>query len=346
MRSRLASEIPDIRLTGLRKTYGDVVAVDSVDLEVARGEFFTLLGPSGSGKTTTLRMIAGFELPTAGTVELGGQDVSHLPPFDRDVNTVFQDYALFPHMTVGDNVAYGLMVKKVPKAERRQRTAEALEMVRLTGYADRKPGQLSGGQRQRVALARAIVNRPRVLLLDEPLGALDLKLRQEMQIELKRIQQEVGITFVYVTHDQEEALTMSDRVAVFNQGRIEQLGPPAEVYEHPASEFIAGFVGVSNVIERDGRRYTVRPEKIHVLDDGEQPEAGAHVEEGIVRDVQYVGPVTRYHVSLDRGGEFQVLTQNREETSTEVLATEGRRVRLAWRPEQESVIVEREGVAV
>ncbi len=343
MRSRLASEIPDIRLTGLRKTYGDVVAVDSVDLEVARGEFFTLLGPSGSGKTTTLRMIAGFELPTAGTVELGGQDVSHLPPFDRDVNTVFQDYALFPHMTVGDNVAYGLMVKKVPKAERRQRTAEALEMVRLTGYADRKPGQLSGGQRQRVALARAIVNRPRVLLLDEPLGALDLKLRQEMQIELKRIQQEVGITFVYVTHDQEEALTMSDRVAVFNQGRIEQLGPPAEVYEHPASEFIAGFVGVSNVIERDGRRYTVRPEKIHVLDDGEQPEAGAHVEEGIVRDVQYVGPVTRYHVSLDRGGELQVLTQNLEETSTEVLATEGRRVRLAWRPEQESVIVEREG---
>ncbi len=343
MRSRLASEIPDIRLAGLRKTYGDVVAVDSVDLEVARGEFFTLLGPSGSGKTTTLRMIAGFELPTAGTVELGGQDVSHLPPFDRDVNTVFQDYALFPHMTVGDNVAYGLMVKKVPKAERRQRTAEALEMVRLTGYADRKPGQLSGGQRQRVALARAIVNRPRVLLLDEPLGALDLKLRQEMQIELKRIQQEVGITFVYVTHDQEEALTMSDRVAVFNQGRIEQLGPPAEVYEHPASEFIAGFVGVSNVIERDGRRYTVRPEKIHVLDDGEQPEAGAHVEEGIVRDVQYVGPVTRYHVSLDRGGELQVLTQNLEETSTEVLATEGRRVRLAWRPEQESVIVEREG---
>ena len=342
----MASEIPDIRLTGLRKTYGDVVAVDSVDLEVARGEFFTLLGPSGSGKTTTLRMIAGFELPTAGTVELGGQDVSHLPPFDRDVNTVFQDYALFPHMTVGDNVAYGLMVKKVPKAERRQRTAEALEMVRLTGYADRKPGQLSGGQRQRVALARAIVNRPRVLLLDEPLGALDLKLRQEMQIELKRIQQEVGITFVYVTHDQEEALTMSDRVAVFHQGRIEQLGPPAEVYEHPASEFIAGFVGVSNVIERDGRRYTVRPEKIHVLDDGEQPEAGAHVEEGIVRDVQYVGPVTRYHVSLDRGGELQVLTQNLEETSTEVLATEGRRVRLAWRPEQESVIVEREGVAV
>ena len=346
MRSLLVSETPDIRLARLRKTYGDVVAVDSVDLEVARGEFFTLLGPSGSGKTTTLRMIAGFELPTAGTVELGGKDVSRLPPFDRDVNTVFQDYALFPHMTVGDNVAYGLMVRKVPKDERRHRTGEALEMVCLTGFADRKPGQLSGGQRQRVALARAIVNRPRVLLLDEPLGALDLKLRQEMQIELKRIQQEVGITFVYVTHDQEEALTMSDRVAVFNQGRIEQLGPPAEVYEHPASEFIAGFVGVSNVIERDGNRVTVRPEKIHVLDDGELPEEGARVEEGIVRDVQYVGPVTRYHVTLDRGGELQVLSQNLAETSAEVLAAGGRRVRLAWRPEQESVIVEREGVAV
>ena len=339
----MASETPDIRLTGLRKTYGDVVAVDTVDLEIARGEFFTLLGPSGSGKTTTLRMIAGFELPSAGTVELGSKDVSRLPPFDRDVNTVFQDYALFPHMTVADNVAYGLMVRKVRRDERRRRSAEALEMVRLTGFGDRKPGQLSGGQRQRVALARAIVNRPRVLLLDEPLGALDLKLRQEMQIELKRIQQEVGITFVYVTHDQEEALTMSDRVAVFNQGRIEQIGPPAEVYEHPASEFIAGFVGVSNVIERDGGRITVRPEKIHVLDDGEQPEAGAWVEEGVVRDVQYVGPVTRYHVTLDRGGELQALAQNREETSGEVLEAKGRRVRLQWRSGQESVIVEREG---
>ena len=274
MRSRLHSETPDVRLTGLRKTYGDVVAVDSVDLEIARGEFFTMLGPSGSGKTTTLRMIAGFERPDAGTIELGGKDVSRLPPFDRDVNTVFQDYALFPHMTVQENVAYGLMVKKVPKAERRLRAGEALEMARLEGYGDRKPAQLSGGQRQRVALARAIVNKPQVLLLDEPLGALDLKLRQEMQIELKRIQREVGITFVYVTHDQEEALTMSDRIAVFNRGRIEQVGPPAEVYEHPVSEFIAGFVGVSNVIERDGRRYTVRPEKIHVLVEGESPRLG------------------------------------------------------------------------
>jgi putative spermidine/putrescine transport system ATP-binding protein len=302
-----------------------------------------MLGPSGSGKTTTLRMIAGFEIPTAGSIELGGRDVSRLPPYERDVNTVFQDYALFPHMTVGQNVEYGLRVKKVAKEQRRTRVAEALEMVRLPGLESRKPGQLSGGQRQRVALARAIVNHPQVLLLDEPLGALDLKLRQEMQIELKRIQQDVGITFVYVTHDQEEALTMSDRIAVFNQGRIEQLGPPAEVYEHPASEFIAGFVGVSNVIEREGRRYTVRPEKIHVLDDGDEPEAGAHVEGGTVRDVLYVGPVTRYHVTLDRGGELQALAQNLDESSGEVLASKGRRVRLQWRPEQESEIVEREG---
>jgi putative spermidine/putrescine transport system ATP-binding protein len=337
------TDTPDIRIRNLVKRYGDVAAVDGVDLDIARGEFFTMLGPSGSGKTTTLRMIAGFEIPDAGSIELGGNDVSRLPPFDRDINTVFQDYALFPHMTVGDNVAYGLMVKKVPKADRRTRTAEALEMVRLSGYADRKPGQLSGGQKQRVALARAIVNRPRVLLLDEPLGALDLKLRQEMQIELKRIQQEVGITFVYVTHDQEEALTMSDRIAVFNHGRIEQLGPPAEVYEHPVSAFIAGFVGVSNVIERDGRRYTVRPEKIRILASGAEPRNGAHAEDGVVRDVQYVGPVTRYHVTLDRGGELQALAQNQEESSSEVLASEGRRVRLEWRPEQESEIVEQEG---
>jgi putative spermidine/putrescine transport system ATP-binding protein len=337
-----AAEI-DVRISGLRKQFGDVVAVDDVDLDIRRGEFFTMLGPSGSGKTTTLRMIAGFEIPTAGTIELAGKDVSRLPPYDRDVNTVFQDYALFPHMTVAENVAYGLRVKKVPKEERRGRVAEALAMVRLPDLGARKPGQLSGGQRQRVALARAIVNRPQVLLLDEPLGALDLKLRQEMQIELKRIQQDVGITFVYVTHDQEEALTMSDRIAVFNEGRIEQLGPPAEVYEHPASEFIAGFVGVSNVIEREGRRYTVRPEKIHVLAEGEGSEPGMHVEEGVVRDVQYVGPVTRYHVTLDRGGELQALAQNLEESSGEVLATKGRRVRLQWRPEQESSIVEREG---
>ncbi len=339
----MSDAVADIRLRGLTKRYGEVVAVDGVDLDIAPGEFFTLLGPSGSGKTTTLRMIAGFETPDDGTVELGGEDVSRLPPYDRPVNTVFQDYALFPHMTVRQNVEYGLTVKKVSKGERRERAGQALDMVQLGSFGERKPSQLSGGQRQRVALARAIVNRPRVLLLDEPLGALDLKLRQEMQIELKSIQRDVGITFVYVTHDQEEALTMSDRVAVFNRGRIEQVGPPAEVYEHPESEFIAGFVGVSNVIERGGRRYTVRPEKINLLVSGEEAQEGSHVEQGVVRDVQYVGPVTRYHVTLDRGGELQVLAQNLEEGSSEVLEAKGRRVSLEWRPEQESVIDESEG---
>ena len=264
----------DIGLVAIRKAYGDVVAVDGIDLEVLRGEFFTMLGPSGSGKTTTLRLIAGFERPDSGRIMLAGEDVAGRPPYERDVNTVFQDYALFPHMTVGENVAYGLKVKGVARAERRDRVAQALGTVRLEGYDARKPVQLSGGQRQRVALARAIVNHPRVLLLDEPLGALDLKLRQEMQIELKRIQQEVGITFVYVTHDQEEALTMSDRIAVFSAGRIEQIGTPVEVYEHPASEFVAGFVGVSNLLERGGRRFTVRPEKIRVLGEGVEAAPG------------------------------------------------------------------------
>src|SRR3954463_4665777 len=244
-----ATGTPDIRLAGVRKLYGDVVAVDGVDLDIRRGEFFTLLGPSGSGKTTCLRMIAGFERPDAGSIELAGDDVSRLPPAERDVNTVFQDYALFPHMSVGDNVAYGLKVKKVAKAERAERVADALKMVRLDGYGDRRPSQLSGGQRQRVALARALVNRPRVLLLDEPLGALDLKLRQQLQVELKRIQSEVGITFVYVTHDQDEALTMSDRIAVMDGGRVLQVGSPRDVYEEPESRFVAGFVGVSNLLE-------------------------------------------------------------------------------------------------
>jgi putative spermidine/putrescine transport system ATP-binding protein len=326
------SQAADVRLTGLRKTYGGVTAVDGVDLEIARGEFFTLLGPSGSGKTTTLRMIAGFERPDAGTIELRGRDVSRLPPYARDVNTVFQDYALFPHLTVQENVEYGLRVKRVAKTERRARAREALELVRLEGFERRKPSQLSGGQRQRVALARALVNRPQALLLDEPLGALDLKLRQELQIELKRIQRELGISFVYVTHDQEEALTMSDRLAVFRDGRIEQIGPPAEVYEHPASEFIAGFVGVSNVLERDGRRITVRPEKIRLREPGDAAEDGAHVEEGRIRDVVYVGMVTRYLVELDAGGELTVVSQNLESTSTEVLSRRGSRVRLSWRP--------------
>ena len=287
----------DVRLIGVRKTYGDVVAVDHVDLEIEEGEFFTMLGPSGSGKTTTLRLIAGFERPDAGSIELHGVDVTGRAPYERDVNTVFQDYALFPHMTVADNVGYGLRVKGVGRRERRERVDEALRMVRLPDVGSRKPVQLSGGQRQRIALARALVNRPRVLLLDEPLGALDLKLRQEMQIELKRIQQEVGLTFVYVTHDQEEALTMSDRLAVFNEGRIEQIGTPAEVYERPATEFVAGFVGMSNVLERDGRRFTVRPEKIQMhFDEAGEGEAGE------IREVVYVGMFTRYIVELDRGG--------------------------------------------
>jgi putative spermidine/putrescine transport system ATP-binding protein len=329
--SATISTAVDVRLLGVRKTYGDVVAVDHVDLDVEAGEFFTLLGPSGSGKTTTLRMIAGFERPDAGRIELSGVDVTSRAPYERDVNTVFQDYALFPHMTVAENVAYGLRVKGIGRAERRKRVDEILRVIRLPDVADRKPVQLSGGQRQRIALARALVNAPKVLLLDEPLGALDLKLRQEMQIELKRIQRdvsEVGITFVYVTHDQEEALTMSDRIAVFNEGRIEQLGTPAEVYEHPATEFVAGFVGISNVLERAGRRFTVRPEKIQMhFDDGTDGEAGH------IRDVVYVGMFTRYIVELDSGGELAVVRQNLETSSADVLESRGRRVRLEWRPE-------------
>ncbi len=327
-----ASDAPDIRLVGVGKRYGQVVAVDSLDLEIARGEFFTLLGPSGSGKTTTLRMIAGFELPDTGRVELAGRDVTKLAPYDREVNTVFQDYALFPHMTVGDNVGYGLRVKGVGGEERRKSSAEALEMVRLAGYEGRKPSELSGGQRQRVALARAIVNRPKVLLLDEPLGALDLKLREQMQVELKTIQQEVGITFVYVTHDQEEALTMSDRIAVFNEGGIEQIGAPAEIYERPENTFVAGFVGVSNVLERDGKRFTIRPEKV-VLIDGKAAPRGLDVEAGQVRDVAYAGMITRYLVALDAGGELQVVRQNLEETSAEVQEQRGRKIKVGWRPE-------------
>jgi putative spermidine/putrescine transport system ATP-binding protein len=325
----------DVTLVSIRKTYGDVVAVDSVDLEIARGEFFTMLGPSGSGKTTTLRIIAGFERPDSGRVLLRGEDVTNRPPYARSVNTVFQDYALFPHMTVFENVEYGLKVKGVKRQERRRRTDDALALIRLEGFGGRKPVQLSGGQRQRVALARAIVNHPEVLLLDEPLGALDLKLRQEMQTELKRIQQEVGITFVYVTHDQEEALTMSNRIAVFNHGRIEQIGGPADVYERPANEFVAGFVGVSNVLERNGRRFAVRPEKISMLD-----ESAAEGEQGVVREVVYVGAVTRYVVALDGGGTLTVLRQNLERSSAETLEEQGRRVRLTWRPEN-TVAIER-----
>ncbi len=303
--------VPAIQLVGLRKQFGagvtGVVAVDGVDLSIADGEFFSLLGPSGSGKTTVLRMIAGFELPSGGAILLQGADVTHLPPYDRDVNTVFQDYALFPHMTVLQNVEYGLKVKKVPRGERTRRANEMLEVVRLTSFGNRKPTQLSGGQRQRVALARALVNKPKVLLLDEPLGALDLKLREEMQVELKTIQREVGITFVFVTHDQGEALSMSNRVAVFNHGRIEQVGSPREIYDHPASKFVAGFVGTSNVLRAElsqqlmgvSRIHSVRPERIRIA---EHTVADTEVSvDGVVSDVQYLGAECRVRADLPDG---------------------------------------------
>ena len=329
----LAAAAPAVRLVGIRKKFGSVIAADGVDLEIAEGEFFTMLGPSGSGKTTLLRMIAGFERPDSGTVELGGVDVTRQPPYLRNVNTVFQDYALFPHMTVHQNVEYGLRVQKVPRAARRTRAERALEMVRLSSLGGRKPVQLSGGQRQRVALARAIVNEPEVLLLDEPLGALDLKLRQEMQTELKRIQREVGITFIYVTHDQEEALTMSDRVAVMDAGQIQQLGSPVDIYERPATEFVAGFIGVSNLIERDGKRLTVRPEKVHLLMGDEAAPAGTHSEAGTITEVLYLGVVTRYSVALDGGGNLVAVRQNLETAAADALEAKGQRVRVAWRPE-------------
>jgi len=330
--------VPAVRIEAVHKRFGTVEAVAGVDLEIADGEFFSMLGPSGSGKTTTLRMIAGFELPSSGRILLRGQDVTDRPPFERDVNTVFQDYALFPHMNVARNVGYGLMIRRVPREEQAARVAEALRMVRLEGYDDRRPAQLSGGQRQRVALARALVNRPRVLLLDEPLGALDLKLREEMQIELKAIQGAVGITFIYVTHDQEEALTMSDRIAVFNAGRIEQVGAPADIYERPATAFVAGFVGTSNLLRGEVARaivgtadvYTVRPEKIRLGSPDDTALEDECTATGRIREVVYLGPDTRYIVSLDAGAELVVTQQNLNTSSTEVLAAQGRPVRLIW----------------
>jgi putative spermidine/putrescine transport system ATP-binding protein len=306
----------DVGVAGVRKTYGDVVAVDNVDLNVAAGEFFTLLGPSGSGKTTTLRMIAGFEQPDTGTITLGGEDITRQPPYSRDVNTVFQDYALFPHMTVAENVGYGLKVKRVPRRERTAKVADVLRMVRLESYGARKPVQLSGGQRQRVALARSIVNEPKVLLLDEPLGALDLKLRQEMQVFLKGLQQDLAMTFLYVTHDQEEALTMSDHIAVFNDGRIEQVGSPADVYERPATEFVAGFVGTSNIVERDGRRLSVRPERIAL---------NGHGEPGTIEDVVFVGAFKRLVVRTDAGEQLTVVRPNDGSS-----IAPGTRVHVSW----------------
>jgi putative spermidine/putrescine transport system ATP-binding protein len=331
---------PAVSARGLRKAYGDVVALERLGLDVWPGEFFTLLGPSGSGKTTTLRLIAGFERPDAGTVALDGVDVTDRPPYQRDVNTVFQDYALFPHMTIVENVAYGLMVDGVGRRERATRAREALRLVQLGELGDRKPIQLSGGQRQRVALARALVNRPRVLLLDEPLGALDLKLRQDMQLELKRIQRELseGVTFVYVTHDQDEALTMSDRIAVFSTGRIEQVGTPREIYERPANEFVAGFVGTSNIVERDGRRFTVRPEKIRLLAEDAAAADGELSEPGSVREVVYLGAATRYVVALDRGATLVAMRQNDESGEQAASEERGRRVRLAWRPQHMTAV--------
>ncbi|MDQ1385387.1 MAG: putative spermidine/putrescine transport system ATP-binding protein, partial [Actinomycetota bacterium] len=290
-----------VSLRGVTKRFGALTAVDGVDLDIAEGEFFSMLGPSGSGKTTMLRMIAGFELPSAGTVLLKGRDVTRLPPFDRDVNTVFQDYALFPHMSVAQNVAYGLRVRRVPKPERTRRVDEALATVRLDDFGSRRPHQLSGGQRQRVALARALVNRPAVLLLDEPLGALDLKLREEMQVELKGIQQDVGITFIFVTHDQQEALTMSDRIAVFSNGHIEQVGTPPEIYERPLTQFVAGFVGTSNILPPAVARVlvgrdapsTIRPEHIRIVAPGASPAADEMHTTAVVRDVHYLGAFVR-----------------------------------------------------
>ncbi|GIK27757.1 MAG: ABC transporter ATP-binding protein [Chloroflexi bacterium] len=325
-------------LKGVSKHFGGVKALDYIDLEIYDGEFFSMLGPSGSGKTTSLRIVAGFEQPTAGRVMLYGRDVTTTPPFDRDVNTVFQDYALFPHMTVEQNVGYGLMIRKVNRHEIQRRVGEMLEMVRLPGTQARRPSQLSGGQRQRIALARALINRPRVLLLDEPLGALDLKLRQQMQIELKAIQREVGITFIFVTHDQEEALTMSDRLAVFNHGRIEQIGAPADVYERPLTAFVAGFVGTTNILTDDiaqrlvGRpaALSIRPEKIRLLPQGTIPDPDQFAASGTVRDVIYVGMTTRFIVALDGGGELEVVSQNLDTRAEEAFAARGTPMVAVW----------------
>jgi len=322
----------------ISRHYGEVRAADDVSFDIAHGEFFSMLGPSGSGKTTCLRLIAGFEQPTSGDVLIDGKSMTGVPPYERDVNTVFQDYALFPHMSVAENVAYGLMIRKVPKAERLTKAEEMLAMVALAGLGGRKPSQLSGGQRQRVALARALVNRPSVLLLDEPLGALDLKLREQMQVELKAIQRQVGITFIYVTHDQGEALSMSDRIAVFNKGRPEQIASPAEIYEHPASAFVAGFVGVSNILSGAAAAaipgtpaaFSIRPEKIVMAPSGTSAPQNSCAVDGTITSVLYLGASTRFHVALPAGGELTVIEQNREETASSAIARQGQPVRLIW----------------
>ncbi len=309
-----------VSFRAVSRHFGAVKAVDNLSFDIMDGEFFAMLGPSGSGKTTCLRLIAGFEQPTSGVVAIHGKDMTGVPPYDRDANTVFQDYALFPHMSVVDNVAYGPMIRKVPKVAREKSAMAMLEMVKLEGLADRKPSQLSGGQRQRVALARALVNRPSVLLLDEPLGALDLKLREEMQVELKAIQRQVGITFVYVTHDQSEALSMSDRVAVFNRGRIEQMAAPAALYERPASAFVAGFVGVANLLSGPaavaliGREEacSIRPERISLIAAEAQSPTGAMRASGRVASILYLGANTRYDIELAVGAMLTVIVPNRD----------------------------------
>ena len=348
----------EVRLSDVVKQFGDVFAVDHIDLEVDDAEFFSLLGPSGCGKTTTLRMIGGFEQPTSGLIELHGEDVTWLPPYRRNVNTVFQNYALFPHLTIYENVAFGLRRKGVKDSEVKSRVREMLALVELPGFESRKPTQISGGQAQRVALARALINRPAVLLLDEPLGALDLKLRKQMQVELKRIQQEVGITFIYVTHDQEEALVMSDRIAVFNRGLIEQVGTPADIYEHPLTTFVAGFVGTSNLLTGEVARavlgdegtFTVRPEKIHIGEPSDDHAGFEHSTLGEVREVVYLGPDTRYFVTLDAGGQLVVTQQNLQRSSMQALAAQGKKVRLSWSRQHvlrlagsQALSVEREG---
>ncbi len=362
----------DVRLERVTKRFHDVTAVNHLSLEIERGEFFSMLGPSGCGKTTTLRMIGGFETPTAGTIYLGDTDVTSLPPFQRDVNTVFQSYALFPHLNVFENVAFGLRRKKTADPEIRQRVGEMLELVELPGYERRKPSQLSGGQQQRVALARALINHPRVLLLDEPLGALDLKLRKQMQIELKRIQTEVGITFIYVTHDQEEAMTMSDRIAVMRAGQIEQLGQPEELYERPKTSFVAGFLGVSNLLDgsvaaRDAQAMTVqlqdgstvrapaeglegatevrvgvRPEKLRVVAVGNDADAAVDPSlnslAGAILDASYVGVSTQYLIDAGGGQRLTVYAQNLETSGSRAALADGQRVRVTWRPEHTFVI--------
>jgi spermidine/putrescine transport system ATP-binding protein len=358
-------EQPDVRLERVTKKFGEVVAVDDLSLSFERGGFVALLGPSGCGKTTTLRMIGGFEEPTAGTVYLGEQDVTGLPPYRREVNTVFQNYALFPHMSIFDNVAFGLRQKGVSKHEVSKRVPEMLDLVELTGFEKRKPTQLSGGQAQRVALARALINQPRVLLLDEPLGALDLKLRKQMQIELKGIQTNVNITFIHVTHDQEEAMTMADRIAVMNQGRIEQIGPPNDLYERPQTAFVAGFLGVSNLVAAtvqnggvvqlaDGStarvpsealegapkdvRIGVRPEKVRVLSASETPEPDENRLAGSVRDVSYIGVSTQYVIDTPSGDELVAIAQNTGRGARRLNA--GEAVQVVWDPEHTFVITD------